>query len=271
MARIDGEIVIAVPAEQVFDMVADERNEPRYNPRIARAEKTSPVPARPRHPVHRSAQGNGYRRRHDRGDHGLRPAPPPGDRDPVVLPGHRRDPHLCARKRCPSPGCRAVCRSSQGRRTRSLQAELPVVSFAANTAGSGGWSDPVRNEELNAAVQLRSRHSFTVNLRTIVDGPGGFGLFCGRLRVAILAVIRYHLRGAFAAAGARGRARPAQCLTRTGRGAMTDALVGQGAGIAVESVQVEPPCPGDRRDGQRRGDSAGRVARARVHRWFVAG
>ena len=44
MARIDGEIVIAVPAEQVFDMVADERNEPRYNPRIARAEKTSPGP-----------------------------------------------------------------------------------------------------------------------------------------------------------------------------------------------------------------------------------
>ena len=44
MARIDEEIVIAVPAEQVFDMVADERNEPRYNPRIARAEKTSPGP-----------------------------------------------------------------------------------------------------------------------------------------------------------------------------------------------------------------------------------
>ena len=44
MARIDGEIVIAAPAEQVFDMVADERNEPRYNPRIARADKTSPGP-----------------------------------------------------------------------------------------------------------------------------------------------------------------------------------------------------------------------------------
>ena len=41
MARIDGEIVIAAPVEQVFDMVADERNEPRYNPRISRAEKTS--------------------------------------------------------------------------------------------------------------------------------------------------------------------------------------------------------------------------------------
>jgi hypothetical protein len=44
MARIDGEIVIAAPLEQVFDMVADERNEPRYNPRIVRAEKTSEGP-----------------------------------------------------------------------------------------------------------------------------------------------------------------------------------------------------------------------------------
>ena len=44
MARINGEIIIAAPVEQVFDMVADERNEPRYNPRIARAEKTSQGP-----------------------------------------------------------------------------------------------------------------------------------------------------------------------------------------------------------------------------------
>ncbi len=44
MARINGEIIIAAPAEQVFDMVADERNEPRYNPRIVRAEKTSQGP-----------------------------------------------------------------------------------------------------------------------------------------------------------------------------------------------------------------------------------
>lgn len=44
MARIDGEIIIAAPVEQVFDTVADERNEPRYNPRITRAQKTSPGP-----------------------------------------------------------------------------------------------------------------------------------------------------------------------------------------------------------------------------------
>jgi hypothetical protein len=30
--------------EQVFDMVADERNEPRYNPRIVRAQRTSQGP-----------------------------------------------------------------------------------------------------------------------------------------------------------------------------------------------------------------------------------
>jgi len=44
MARIEGEIIIAAPIEQVFDTVADERNEPRYNPRIIRARKTSPGP-----------------------------------------------------------------------------------------------------------------------------------------------------------------------------------------------------------------------------------
>jgi hypothetical protein len=31
-ARIDGEMMIAAPMGQVFDMVADERNELRYNP-----------------------------------------------------------------------------------------------------------------------------------------------------------------------------------------------------------------------------------------------
>lgn len=44
MACIDGEIIIAAPVEQVFDMVADERNEPRYNPRIVGVEKTSQGP-----------------------------------------------------------------------------------------------------------------------------------------------------------------------------------------------------------------------------------
>ncbi|HKQ00576.1 MAG TPA: SRPBCC family protein [Actinomycetes bacterium] len=44
MARIDGAVVIKRPVGEVFDFVADERNEPRYNPGIRRAEKLSPGP-----------------------------------------------------------------------------------------------------------------------------------------------------------------------------------------------------------------------------------
>ena len=73
MARIDGEIVINRPVEEVFDFVADERNEPRYNPRMLRAEKLSPGPiglgsrfravmqSRPR-PVEMTIENTGYER-----------------------------------------------------------------------------------------------------------------------------------------------------------------------------------------------------------------
>ena len=44
MIRIEGEIVIERPVEEVFDFVADARNEPRYNPRMLRAEKLTPGP-----------------------------------------------------------------------------------------------------------------------------------------------------------------------------------------------------------------------------------
>jgi hypothetical protein len=40
MTRIEGEIVINRPLEEVFDFVADERNEPRYNPRMLRARRS---------------------------------------------------------------------------------------------------------------------------------------------------------------------------------------------------------------------------------------
>ena len=94
MARISGEIIIAAPVEQVFDMVADERNEPRYNPRIARAEKTSPGPVG--RGTRFTAQPRGT------GATGVmtveildydRPRRL-SDLDPVVLPGRRRNPHL---------------------------------------------------------------------------------------------------------------------------------------------------------------------------------
>lgn len=42
VAHADGEIIIQRPVEEVFDFVADERNEPRCSRRIVRAEKVSP-------------------------------------------------------------------------------------------------------------------------------------------------------------------------------------------------------------------------------------
>lgn len=47
MIRIKGAVVINRPVEEVFDFVADARNEPRYNPRIRRAEKVSDGPIGP--------------------------------------------------------------------------------------------------------------------------------------------------------------------------------------------------------------------------------
>lgn len=44
MVRVEGSIVIEKPLDDVFDFVADESNEPRYNPRMIRAEKVTPGP-----------------------------------------------------------------------------------------------------------------------------------------------------------------------------------------------------------------------------------
>ena len=44
MTHIEGEISINRPVEEVFDIVADERNEPRYNPRLRRVELSSHGP-----------------------------------------------------------------------------------------------------------------------------------------------------------------------------------------------------------------------------------
>jgi Polyketide cyclase / dehydrase and lipid transport len=44
MARIEGKIIIGRPLEVVFDFVADQRNEPAYNPRMLRAEKVTGGP-----------------------------------------------------------------------------------------------------------------------------------------------------------------------------------------------------------------------------------
>lgn len=44
MVRVEGDIIIRRPVEAVFDVVADQRNEPRYNPRMRRAEQVSAGP-----------------------------------------------------------------------------------------------------------------------------------------------------------------------------------------------------------------------------------
>lgn len=44
MILIEGEIIIERPVEAVFDFVADERNEPRFNPQMLSAEQITPGP-----------------------------------------------------------------------------------------------------------------------------------------------------------------------------------------------------------------------------------
>ena len=44
MAKIEGEIIIDRPVDVVFDYVADQSNEPQYNPQMVRAQKITPGP-----------------------------------------------------------------------------------------------------------------------------------------------------------------------------------------------------------------------------------
>ncbi len=44
MAHVEGQILIHRPVDEVFDFVADEHNEPRFNPQMRRAEQTSAGP-----------------------------------------------------------------------------------------------------------------------------------------------------------------------------------------------------------------------------------
>ena len=44
MAKIEGQIMIGRPVEVVFDYVADQTNEPQYNPKMVRAEKETAGP-----------------------------------------------------------------------------------------------------------------------------------------------------------------------------------------------------------------------------------
>ena len=44
MAHVEGQIIIDRPVDEVFVFVADERNEPRYNPQMLHVEQTSAGP-----------------------------------------------------------------------------------------------------------------------------------------------------------------------------------------------------------------------------------
>ena len=44
MAKIEGKVLIGRPAEDVFDFVADSRNEPSFNPAMTGAELLTPLP-----------------------------------------------------------------------------------------------------------------------------------------------------------------------------------------------------------------------------------
>lgn len=44
MTAISGSVLISRPVEEVFDFVADERNEPAYNPQMRSVGKTTPGP-----------------------------------------------------------------------------------------------------------------------------------------------------------------------------------------------------------------------------------
>jgi polyketide cyclase/dehydrase/lipid transport protein len=44
MAKIEGEILIGRPVEEVFDFVADSRNEPSFNPAMTGVELLTPLP-----------------------------------------------------------------------------------------------------------------------------------------------------------------------------------------------------------------------------------
>ena len=61
MAHVEGEIVIHRPVEDVFDFVADERTEPRYNPRRRVAELISDGPVGPGSRFHTELQTRGRR------------------------------------------------------------------------------------------------------------------------------------------------------------------------------------------------------------------
>ena len=94
MVHIEGEIVIERPPEAVFDFVADERNEPRYNPRMLRVEQISAGPIGLGTRFRAEVASRAAARRDGHRVHRLRATAAAGLLDAHVGHGYPRDPDL---------------------------------------------------------------------------------------------------------------------------------------------------------------------------------
>ena len=96
MPHVVGEIVINRPVEQVFDFVADERNEPRFNPKMLTVEKVTPGPG---NLVPHASQGAAADRGDERGAHRVRQTQATHVSQRVVEYGDRGDADVRPRSR----------------------------------------------------------------------------------------------------------------------------------------------------------------------------
>ena len=88
--RVEGDIIIMRPVDEVFDVCADERNEPRYNPRMTHAEQTSSGANRSGLAVPRGDEDDGAKGGHDRRVDSLRSTSAPRVLDTPVRHGYPR-------------------------------------------------------------------------------------------------------------------------------------------------------------------------------------
>ena len=180
MVTIEGSTTIARPVEDVFDFVADERNEPRYNPQMTHVDEAHARPDRSRDPVvsHRRLPGpsDAVGGRGDR----LRPTPPAGlnhhdgrRADPrgadlrtrpgrdghamVVAPaaqGCLPPPGPGVRRAGPSPGSRDLGRPEEGPggRTSPRHESATGVGHHRASGRRPGLADPVPSRHPSAPL-----------------------------------------------------------------------------------------------------------------------
>ena len=140
MTFIEGEITIARPAEAVFDFAADQRNEPRYNPRMARAEKVTGGPVG-KGTVFRSAVRAAGRATDMRSElTGYRRPPLAGLPHHHGAGGHRRDAELRAGTRRDEDAL-GVGRPAEGGEPTAHPGDQPART--ASGAGDLDWHEAV--------------------------------------------------------------------------------------------------------------------------------